>query len=68
MNKDAVKELERYALEHYEAGGHWVYECWVDEDYDSLLKAKGMDLKAAREYLQYYWELTNEQQAETRWE
>ena len=32
------EEIEKYALEKYEEGGHVVVECWTQENYDDYLR------------------------------
>jgi hypothetical protein len=63
-----VKVLAKFALAHYEQGGHWAYECWGDEEYEDLLDEVAGDVEAAKIHLKRWWELMNERQAETRWE
>lgn len=50
-----IAELERYALDHYEAGGHWVAECFGAGDYQEYLDQAGGDLALAQAALQAYW-------------
>lgn len=64
----AIQELKKFALAHYEEGGHWVYECYENEELEGTLMRAGGDVELAKEYLRTYWEMVNEQQAETRWE
>jgi hypothetical protein len=55
-----IKALEVYALNNYDAGGHWVYETYGRGDYLSLLLAVD-SLDDAKQYLKDYWELQQEQ-------
>jgi 23S rRNA U2552 (ribose-2'-O)-methylase RlmE/FtsJ len=57
--------LQEFALDHYEEGGHWVVECFGKEDYDRFL-AKTSSVAEAREELQKYWTLIEEQAREIR--
>jgi galactokinase len=63
----AIDVLERYALENYQEGGHWVYETHGKADYLEALEEAGFDLEKTKANLKDYWELMNEQQAECRW-
>ena len=49
------KELEQYALKHYEEGGHWVVECFGRGDYDRFIVVG--DLEQSKRALKKYWEL-----------
>lgn len=54
----AIKALERYALDHYEQGGHWVYETHDEADYlEYLTNAQG-NLNDAKAAMKRYWTLT----------
>lgn len=68
MTTTNVQLLEKYAYDNYDLGGHWVAECWSTEDYEELLYDCKNDLEEAKLELRAYWERTNEQEAETRWE
>jgi hypothetical protein len=62
MDDADIKDLEQFALDNYEEGGHWVYETYDRNDYIvTLFKADG-DVEAAKRHLRQYWELMNEQQ------
>ena len=63
-----IKILEQYALDNYEEGGHWVYECFSADDYRDILDKANGDIKRAKTLIKKSWELTKEQAAETRWE
>ena len=63
-----TEELIAYATENYEAGGHWIVECWSQADYEDLLNNLGGDVAEAKESLQAQWELINEQQQECSWD
>lgn len=54
---DAVKQLEAYALAHYEQGGHWVYETHDVADYVEYLERAQGDVAAAKQLVREYWEL-----------
>ena len=32
MKQDIVKEIKELALKQYDQGGHWVVECYTDEE------------------------------------
>jgi len=58
--KDLIKELEAYALENYEAGGHWVYETHTENDYAMVLVNANGDIEQAKKLLREDWELTHD--------
>lgn len=64
---DAINALEQYALTNYEAGGHWVYECFDVADYMEYLEEAHGDAVKAKAKLKDYWELTNAMQRECAW-
>ena len=55
MESTMQKELEQYALKHYEEGGHWVVECFGRGDYDRFIVVG--DLEQSKRALKEYWEL-----------
>ena len=57
MVAEVHKALEAYALANYEAGGHWVVECFDDAEYAEYLEEAGGDVEAAKAALKAYWEL-----------
>jgi hypothetical protein len=61
-------ELERFARDNYEAGGHWVYECFDSEDYAEYLAEAGGDMGRAKAALRKYWQLLVEQERECAWD
>ncbi len=62
-----VKELEQFALAHYEQGGHWIVETWGSVDYECLLRENSNDVELAQAALKREWELTNEQERNCAW-
>ena len=60
-----IKALETYALNNYDAGGHWVYETYGKGDYLSLLLGVS-SLDEAKQYLKDYWEITQDQYEDIR--
>ena len=62
-----AQQLEQFAMANYEAGGHWVVECWDAADYNQILEENGGDVELAKEALQRDWELTNEQERNCAW-
>jgi hypothetical protein len=64
----AIKLLEQYALDNYEAGGHWVYECFGAEDYDQYLTEANGNLSAAMAALKDYWELVCDRERDCAWD
>lgn len=65
--EEMIKELKQFALDHYEAGGHWVVETYSKEDYIDVLTKTKTVVKAKKE-LKKYWKFINERQAECRFE
>lgn len=63
----AIKDLEQWALDNYEAGGHWVYECFGREDYEEYLTAADGDLSLAKTRLQQHWTLICEREKDCAW-
>ena len=53
----AVATLRQYALDNYEAGGHWAYETHEDADFQEYLDEANGNMKAAKRSLRAYWEL-----------
>lgn len=60
-----IKQLEQFALDHYEEGGHWVAETYDKSDYARVLLSVGqhdtMDklVETAKTYLRRDWEHMN---------
>jgi hypothetical protein len=65
--EEMIKELEQFALDHYEAGGHWVVETHSKEDYIEVL-TKAKTVAKAKKELKKYWKLINHRQADCRFE
>ena len=63
----AVKELEAYAADNYEAGGHWVVECYDHSDYQAVLDRASNDLDEAKALLKQYWQLVSERERDCQW-
>lgn len=61
---EEVEALEAFALENYEAGGHWVYETHDRADYEQVLHRAGGDLEEAKAALRQYWGLMNDRRAD----
>jgi len=62
-----IDTLENFALENYEAGGHWVYETHEAIDYQAWLDEANGDVEAAKGLIHQYWDLMNERQADCAW-
>lgn len=58
--KEPIKELGAYALEHYEDGGHWVYETYSYADYAMVLANANGDVEQAKKLLREDWEMSTE--------
>jgi hypothetical protein len=63
---DEVAVLKQYALDNYEAGGHWVFETYADLDYAEVV-FEYPSLQACKEAIKEYWELCEEQKREYSW-
>jgi len=63
-----TKILEAYALEHYEEGGHWVYETHEFADYLDYLADANWDINVAIQRMVSYWQLMNMQRKECQYE
>ena len=50
-----TKTLEAYAMQHYEAGGHWVVETYGAADYQAVLDEAGGDIDEAKAALKKAW-------------
>ena len=61
-----IEILKQYALDNYEAGGHWVFETYSDDEYAEVL-ARHPSIKAAKKALKEAWEFCTEQQQECGW-
>ncbi len=65
MMEGMIEELKGFALEHYEEGGHWVFETYDKNDYiEAITECKG-DIKKAKAYIRNHWELIEEQRLNT---
>lgn len=53
----AVATLRQYALDNYEAGGHWAYETHEDADFQEYLDDANGNMEAAKRALREYWRL-----------
>lgn len=62
-----IAELIEFALENYQGGGHWVYECWGDEEYEQVLADCGGDVAKAKLAIERDWQLTNERAQDCSW-
>jgi hypothetical protein len=63
-----IQQLTQFAIDNYEAGGHWVAECWNAADYDEVLEKVGGDVELAKESLKQHWKLINEQEQNCAWD
>jgi len=68
MKTAAHARLEQFALTNYEAGGHWVAECFGPEDYDEYINEARGNLEVAEALLKDYWELVNERERDCAWD
>ena len=63
----SVEALKKFALDHYDEGGHWVYETFGHDDYAWWLMNSN-SLKDAKLDLKDHWEFMVEQENECRFE
>ena len=54
----AVATLRQFALDNYEAGGHWVYETHEDADLQEYIDEAAGDITKAKVLVRHLWELT----------
>jgi hypothetical protein len=62
-----IQQLIKYANDNYEAGGHWLVECWGCAEYNEVLEKAGGNLEVAKDALKREWEFTNEQAQNCAW-
>ena len=56
-----IDQLKAYAMEHYEAGGHWIFETYSDADYQREIDFAGGSFAKAKKALKLEWKIINEQ-------
>jgi len=61
-----ISELQRYAQDHYESGGHWVVECFDAGDYQEYLDQASGDIARARRALKRHWQQVQQRCDEVR--
>jgi len=61
-----IQSLKQYALDNYEAGGHWVFETYSDAEYAKVLVVS-QSIEAAKETIKRDWELCEERKQECGW-
>jgi hypothetical protein len=59
-----IKTLEAYAMQHYEAGGHWIVETYGAADYQAVLDEAGGNMAKAKAALKREWLFLVAQQRE----
>ena len=65
---DTVALLEQFARDHYEVGGHWIYETYSDEEYREAYRKANNDLEVTKQQLRHTWELWESVYGEMRYE
>lgn len=65
---EAQKALEQYALDNYEAGGHWVYETHTAEVYQEYLDEAGGNIAKAKKLVRAHWKFMQEMESNCRFE
>jgi hypothetical protein len=68
MIDNSIAVLKAYALEHYDDGGHWIYECYDKGDYVNRLEESNFDVEKAKTLIHKEWELLEMQKRECAWE
>ena len=63
----SVEALKKFALDHYEEGGHWVFETFGTGDYEEVLRSFAT-VDEAKADLKAYWDLMAEREADCRFE
>ncbi len=66
--EDVFKTLEQFALDHYEEGGHWVYETHDKDDYQMVLDDAFGDIEKAKDILREYWGFMNDRKKDCSFE
>ena len=64
--QDEVAALKQYALDNYDAGGHWVAETYSDLDYAEVV-FEYSSLEECKKELKDFWELMVESVKECSW-
>lgn len=62
--EEQLQQVKEYVRNHYDEGGHWVYETHDDKDYTNLLMHCG--LEDTKKQLKDYWEMMLEQESNCR--
>lgn len=63
-----INQLQEFAIKNYEAGGHWVVECFSQSDYTEYIQKAGGNVQKACKLIKEYWELINEQELNCAWD
>jgi len=64
LGMEAVAELENYAKDHYEEGGHWVFETYNLDAYIEVLTLTRGNVPEAKKMLRDNWTRINERAKE----
>jgi hypothetical protein len=67
VKANEVMQLESYAQDNYEQGGHWVYESFDESDYMAVLESSKWDMTEAKARIKGRWELLLERERECAW-
>jgi hypothetical protein len=59
-----TETLEAYALDNYEAGGHWIVETFGPADYQAIVDAAGGNMAKAKTALKKEWLFMNMRESE----
>ena len=64
---DKIRALEQFCLDHYDEGGHWLYETHEAADWIEKLTECGGDLEAAKADCRAHWKLLNGRDLDCGW-
>jgi hypothetical protein len=67
VKANEVMQLELYAQDNYEQGGHWVYESFDESDYMEVLESCKWEIAEAKARIKKRWELLLERERECAW-
>ena len=51
INFTTVEGIKNYAKSKYEQGGHWIFECWTDEDIVQFIKHRDNGREVRRDII-----------------
>lgn len=57
INFTTVEGIKAWAKSIYEKGGHWIYECWSDEDIKLFIRHRDNGREVRRDLYKYIKEM-----------